>query len=254
MKDLFSLKGMVALVTGSSRGLGHGMARGLAHAGAHVVINGRDAAAARARALDLSAQGLIASSEAFDTRDAQAAAAAIESILARLGKIDILVNNAGVASRLALEDISDDDWRSVLDMNLTSCFRLARLVAPSMKKQQFGRIVMTSSIMSLIPRPGVAAYAAAKGGLTALTRGLAAELGPHGITCNAIAPGYIATELVSALKNNPEFDAYIRKRTPAGRWGEPDELAGPVVFLASRAASYVNGHLLVVDGGMSTTL
>ena len=113
---------------------------------------------------------------------------------------------------------------------------------------------MTSSVMSVIPRPTVSAYAAAKGGLASFTRALAAELGPHGITCNAIAPGYIATELVTALKNNPEFDSYIRKRTPAGRWGEPDELAGPAVFLASEAASYVNGHLLVVDGGMSTTL
>ncbi len=254
MNDLFSLKGMVALVTGSSRGLGHSMARGLAQAGAHVVINGRDEAAAKARAEEFTNQGLDASFEAFDTREADAAAHAVESVLARRGKIDILVNNAGIASRLALEDITDEAWQSVIDMNLTSCFRLTRLVAPSMKKQRFGRIVMTSSIMSLVPRPGIAAYTAAKGGLTALTRGLAAELGPHGITCNAIAPGYIATELVAALKNNPEFDAYIRKRTPAGRWGEPDELAGPVVFLASPAASYVNGHLLVVDGGMSTTL
>ncbi len=254
MKDMFSLKGRVALVTGSSRGLGHSMARGLAHAGAHVVINGRDSAVATARARELVGLGLAASAEAFDTRDAGASAAATESILRRLGKIDILVNNAGIASRLALEDIRDEDWQAVIDMNLTSCFRLARLVAPSMKQQRFGRIVMTSSIMSLIPRSGVAAYAAAKGGLTTLTRALAAELGPHGITCNAIAPGYIATELVAALKNNPEFDAYIRKRTPAGRWGEPDELAGPVVFLASPAGSYVNGHLLVVDGGMSATL
>jgi gluconate 5-dehydrogenase len=254
MNDLFSLKGRVALVTGSSRGLGWSMARGLAHAGAHVVINGRDLTVATAKARELSALGLAASAEAFDTRDGEASARAVNGILQRLGKIDILVNNAGIASRLAIEDIGDEAWQAVIDMNLTTCFRLVRLVVPSMKQQRFGRIVMTSSIMSLIPRPGVAAYAAAKGGLTALMRGLAAELGPHGITCNAIAPGYIATELVAALKSNPEFDSYIRKRTPVGRWGEPDELAGPVVFLASPAGSYVNGHLLVVDGGMSTTL
>ncbi|HEY2890305.1 MAG TPA: SDR family oxidoreductase [Dongiaceae bacterium] len=254
MNDLFSLKGRVALVTGSTRGLGWSMARGLAAAGAHVTINGRDPAAAEAKAAELSALGFAASSEAFDTMDPAATARAIDNIVGRHGRLDILVNNAGMSHRKALEEISDDDWGKVIAQNLTSCFRLSRLVAPVMKKQRWGRIIMTSSVMSVIPRPTVSAYAAAKGGLASFTRALAAELGPHGITCNAIAPGYIATELVTALKNNPEFDSYIRKRTPAGRWGEPDELAGPAVFLASEAASYVNGHLLVVDGGMSTTL
>ncbi len=254
MNDLFSLKGRVALVTGSTRGLGWSMARGLAVAGAHVIINGRDPKAAEAKAAEMSAQGFTASFEAFDTTEAAASARAIGNIVERHGRLDILVNNAGMSHRKALEEIGDNDWDKVIAQNLTSCFRLSRLVAPVMKKQRWGRIIMTSSVMSLIPRATVSAYAAAKGGLASFTRALGAELGPHGITCNAIAPGYIATELVTALKNNPDFDSYIRKRTPAGRWGEPDELAGPAVFLASDAASYVNGHLLVVDGGMSTTL
>jgi gluconate 5-dehydrogenase len=254
MVDLFSLKGRVALVTGSTRGLGHSMARGLADAGAHVVINGRDPAVAKSRADELSGQGLAASAEGFDTSDGDAAAAAVANIVRRLGRLDILVNNAGIAFRAPIADTTDADWDRVISTNLTACFRLSRLAAQQMRKQQFGRIIMISSIMSLVGRPTVTAYAAAKGGLSSLTRTLAAELGPQGITCNAIAPGYMATELVEALKSNPEFDAYVRSRTPLGRWGKPEDLAGPAIFLASEAGSYVNGHILVVDGGMTAVL
>jgi gluconate 5-dehydrogenase len=169
MNDLFSLKGRVALVTGSTRGLGRSMARGLAGAGAHVIINGRNAAAAEAKAAEASAQGIAASSEAFDTTDAAASAQAIQNIVGRHGRLDILVNNAGMSHRKALEEISDDDWDKVIAQNLTSCFRLSRLVAPTMKKQRWGRIIMTSSVMSLIPRATVSAYAAAKGGLASFT-------------------------------------------------------------------------------------
>jgi gluconate 5-dehydrogenase len=254
MIDPFSLKGKVALVTGSSRGMGLAMATSMAHAGAHVVINGRDAAAAKSRADELAKQGLAASPEAFDTTDAPAAAAAVTSIVGRLGRLDILVNNAGIPFRRALEETSDEDFERVISTNLTACFRLCRLAVPTMKAGKFGRIIMTASITSLIGRPTLAAYTAAKGGLSAMTRTLAAELGPHGITCNAIVPGYIDTELVKALKANPAFDAYIRARTPLGRWGTPNDIAGPAVFLASEAAAYVTGHLLVVDGGMSAVV
>lgn len=254
MTDIFSLKGKVALVTGSTRGLGHSMACGLASAGAHVVINGRKPEAAKAKADEFADRGLAASAEGFDTSNGEAATRAVANIVQRLGRLDILINNAGIAYRTLLAETTDEAWDQIIATDLTACFRLSRLVAPHMMKQKFGRIIMTSSIMSLIGRPTVSAYAAAKGGLTSLTRALAAELGPHGITCNAIAPGYIATDLTQALKARSDFDAYIRGRTPLGRWGTPDELAGPAVFLASEAASYVTGHLLVVDGGMTTVL
>ena len=254
MIDLFSLKEKVALITGSTRGLGHGMAWGLANAGAHVVINGRDPSIAKSKAEEFSARGLMASAEGFDTSDGDAAAEAVSNIVRRLGRLDILINNAGIAIRGGLTDTTDNDWDKVIATNLTACFRLSRLAAQQMRNQRSGRIIMISSIMSLIGRPTMSAYAAAKGGITSLTRTLAAELGPEGITCNAIAPGYFATDLTESIKGRSEFDAYIRSRTPLGRWGRAEELAGPAVFLSSEAASYVNGHILIVDGGMTAVL
>jgi gluconate 5-dehydrogenase len=254
MIDLFSLKGKVALITGSTRGLGHSMAWGLANAGAHVVINGRDPVVAKSKAEELLRRGLAASAEGFDTSDGDSAAEAVSNIVRRLGRLDILINNAGIAFRAALADTADGDWDKIIATNLTACFRLSRLAAQQMRSRQSGRIIMISSIMSLIGRPTVSAYAAAKGGLTSLTRTLAAELGHQGITCNAIAPGYFATDLVESIKSDSQFDAYIRSRTPLGRWGRADELAGPAVFLSSEAASYVNGHILIVDGGMTAVL
>ncbi len=254
MTDMFSLNGRVALVTGSTRGLGNSMAWGLASAGAHVVINGRDPTIAQSQAEKLSERGLAASAEAFDTSDGDSAAKAVSNIVGRLGRLDILINNAGIAFRGALTDTADSDWDRIIATNLTACFRLSRLAASQMRAQQGGRIIMISSIIGLIGRPTVSAYAAAKGGLISLTRTLAAELGPYGITCNAIAPGYFATDMAEAVKSRSEFDAYIRSRTPAGRWGRPEEIAGPAVFLSSQAASYVNGHILIVDGGMTAVL
>ena len=254
MGDLFSLAGKVALVTGASRGLGLAMARAMAAAGAHVVLNGRNAETLEDRVRELSAEGYAASAAAFDVADEAAATAAIQGVVQRHGRLDVLLNNAGTAQPIAFEELGTEDWRRLIDTNLTSCFVLAREAAGPMIAQGSGRIIMTASVMSVLARPGIASYVATKTGLAGLTRALAVELGPKGVTCNAIAPGYFRTDLTSRLVADPEFDSLVRRRTPLGRWGEPRELGGVVVFLASDAGSFVNGHVLVVDGGLTVAL
>ncbi len=250
----FALDGRVALITGASRGLGWAMARGLARAGAHVVLNGRDAARLEARVAELATEGRFASAAPFDVTDAKAAVAAVETVVSSHGRLDILVNNAGFGVRAPLAEVTDESWQQVIDADLTACFRLAREAARPMVARRWGRIIMNASIMAQIARPTVPAYVAAKGGLVALTRALAVELAPHNVTCNAIAPGYFATDMTEPLRGQSAFDAMIKARTPMGRWGDPDELAGPAVFLASEAASYVTGHTLTVDGGLVAAL
>jgi len=249
--ERFRLDGLTALVTGGGSGLGLAMARGLAEAGARVVLNGRTAARLDAAAAGLVADGLRAEVAAFDVTDSSAVTRAIAALDERLGGIDILVNNAGTTRRAPVESLSDDDWRTVLATNLDSAFFTARAVVPAMKRNGRGAIVNTCSLTSTLARPTILPYAVSKGGMAMLTRALAVELAPFGIRVNGVAPGYFRTDLTAPLAADAEFDTWLRKRTPAGRWGESEELAGAAVFLASDAASFVSGQVLYVDGGFS---
>jgi gluconate 5-dehydrogenase len=250
----FRLDGRVALVTGSSTGIGLALARGLALAGATVVINARNAARLNDAAGALRAEGLAVHPKAFDATDAAAVDAAVDSIETEVGPIHILVNNAGTTRRGPLIDISDADWHAVLTTNLDSAFYVGRAVARRMIPRGAGRIVNTCSVMSDLARPGTASYASSKGALKMLTRAMAVELAPHGITVNGIAPGYFKTELTSALVADEAFSRWLQGRTPARRWGSVEELAPAVVFLAGDGAGYVNGHILVIDGGLSASV
>jgi gluconate 5-dehydrogenase len=245
---LFDLTGRNALVTGGGSGLGLAIAHGLARAGAQVVINGRNHAKLDAAAAALARDGWKIAVASFDVTDAAAVEVAIAA-LERDTPLDILVNNAAVNRRGPLETFSAEDWRALMAANLDAPFFVTRAVIPGMKARQRGKIINLCSLASDLGRPNIVPYAASKGGVRMLTRALAVELAPHNIQVNGIAPGFFRTEMNAALTGDAEFSAWVARRTPAGRWGEPPEIAGAAVFLASAAADYVTGHLLAVDGG-----
>jgi gluconate 5-dehydrogenase len=252
--ELFDLSGKLALVTGSSQGIGLALAQGLARAGAHAILNGRDTEKLHIAKNELGAMGLSVSSAAFDVTDDQEVTNAIAKIEREQGPIGILVNNAGMQFRTPLEDFPLEKWRELMRVNVESAFIVGKAVARGMIARQQGKIINICSVQSELGRPSIAPYTATKGAVKMLTKGMCADWARHGIQVNAIGPGYFRTPLNQALADNPDFSAWLEKRTPAGRWGEVNELIGAAVFLASPASSFVNGHILYVDGGITSVL
>jgi gluconate 5-dehydrogenase len=252
--DLFSLKGRLALVTGSSQGIGYALAEGLAAHGAKLVLNGRSMEKMEEAVKALAGKGHDARGAAFDVTDRKAAVEAIERIERDVGPIDILVNNAGMQFRAPLEDFPEEKWQQMLQTNISSVFFVGQAVAKRMIPRGRGKIINICSVQSELARPAIAPYTATKGAVRNLTRGMCTDWARHGLQVNAIAPGYFRTPLNQALVDDPEFSAWLAKRTPAGRWGDVGELVGAAVFLASDASSFVNGHVLYVDGGITASL
>ena len=251
---LFGLSGRVALVTGSSAGIGLALARGLAGAGARVVVNGRTPKTVETAVQDLRAGGAEAYAAPFDVTDHEQVGEAVKRIEADVGPIDILINNAGIQRRGPLEDYPEETWRELMRANLDSVFFVSQAVARAMIPRGRGRIINVGSVQCEVARPNIAPYTASKGGVKMLTKGMATDWGKHGLRINAIAPGYFKTELNKALVEDEKFSAWLTSRTPIGRWGDVDELVGAAIFLASDASSFVNGHILYVDGGITACL
>lgn len=248
--QLFDLTGKRALVTGSSQGIGFALAQGLAAAGAHVVLNGRDAG----KLAEAAARIPGAATLAFDATDHDAVRSAVDGFEAEVGPIDILVNNAGMQYRTPLEDFPAEAFERLLQTNVASVFHVGQAVARHMIGRGFGKIINIASVQTALARPGIAPYTATKGAVGNLTKGMATDWAKHGLQCNAIAPGYFDTPLNAALVADPTFSAWLEKRTPAGRWGKVEELVGACIFLSSDASSFVNGHILYVDGGITASL
>ncbi|MGH6761677.1 MAG: SDR family oxidoreductase [Phyllobacterium sp.] len=251
---LFNLKGRIALITGSSQGIGFALARGLAEHGAAVIINGRDPAKVGAAVTMLTRDGYTAHAALFDVTDGEAVRAGVDGIERDVGPIDILVNNAGMQFRAPLEDFPADKWQQLLATNISSVFYVGQAVARHMIERKRGKIINIASVQSELARPSIAPYTATKGAVRNLTRGMATDWAKYGLQINAIAPGYFKTPLNQALVDNPEFSSWLEKRTPAGRWGNVEELVGAAVFLSGEASSFMNGQVLHVDGGMTASV
>lgn len=252
--ERFDLTGKTALVTGSSQGIGLAIAQGLGEAGARIIVNGRDTTKLDAAHAQLIAKGIKVSMAAFDVTDEGAVNAGIAQAEQSVGAIDILVNNAGMQFRTALEDFPLAKWRELMQVNVESAFIVSKAVAKGMIARKAGKIINISSVQSELGRPTIAPYTATKGAIKMLTKGMCADWAKHNIQVNAIGPGYFKTPLNQALVDSPEFSGWLEKRTPAGRWGTTDELIGAAIFLASPASSFVNGHILYVDGGITSVL
>ena len=252
--SLFDLSGRVALITGSSGGIGLTMARALCGAGASVVLNGRDPAKLARAHKELATDGFDVDTAVFDVTKSTEIKAAVAEILAKHRRIDILINNAGIQHRAPLHEFPEDYFRHVIDTNLTSAFLVGQSVAKGMIEQRQGAIINICSVQSELARPSIAPYAASKGGLKMLTKGMALDWGRFGIRVNGLAPGYFKTALNSSLVADQSFSSWLEQRTPLGRWGDTTELAGAAVFLASAASSFVTGHVLYVDGGITSCL
>ena len=250
----FDLTGRTALITGSSRGLGKAMAQGLAQAGAVVILNGRNAETVAAAAKELRDAGHTVHEAIFDVTGEAAVVAAFEKFDAEGLEIDIVINNAGIQHRQPMLELALADWQRVIDTNLTSAFLIGREAARRMVPRGRGKIINIGSLTSALARATVIPYTVAKGGIKLLTQGMAAEWAASGIQANAIGPGYMLTDMNEALVANKDFDNWVKSRTPAGRWGQPEELVGTAIFLASSASDYVNGQIIYVDGGMLSVL
>ena len=252
--SLFDLTGKSALITGSSQGIGFALAKGLAALGAKIILNGRDRTKLQAAADNLSTTGADVQTLGFDATNHDAVRAAVDGFEDTSGTIDILVNNAGMQHRTELENFPADAFEKLLQTNVASVFHVGQAVARHMIARKAGKIINIASVQSALARPGIAPYTATKGAVTNLTKGMATDWAKHGLQCNAIAPGYFDTPLNAALVADPDFSEWLAKRTPAGRWGNVEELVGACVFLSSGASSFVNGHTLYVDGGITASL
>ncbi len=250
MKNLFNLEGKRALITGSAQGIGYLLARGLGESGASIVINDITQQRADQAADSLRHLGIQASGYGFDVTSSAEIGAAIEKIEAEQGPIDILINNAGIQRRYPFVDFPESEWDKIIDVNQKSVFLVSQQVAKRMMARRSGKIINICSMQSELGRETITPYAASKGAVKMLTRGMCVELAPYNIQVNGIAPGYFATDMTKALVDNTEFSNWLFKRTPAARWGNPEELIGAAVYLSAPASSFVNGHIIFVDGGM----
>jgi gluconate 5-dehydrogenase len=250
IKNLFNLDSKTALITGAGQGIGYTLAEGLGKTGARIILNDRNKGRLEKSVQKLNKQGIRADGALFDVQDYKAIVREIKKIQDKVGSIDILINNAGIQIRGSLETFKVDHWQKIIGTNLTAVFLVSKAVVPMMIERGGGKIINICSVQSELARPTIAPYTASKGGVKMLTKGMATDWGKFNIQVNGLAPGYFRTLLTKPLYEDKKFDTWLRSRTPANRWGNPEELVGAAIFLASKASDYVNGHILYVDGGL----